>query len=459
MKILGISAYYHDSAAALVINGEIVAASQQERFSRQKHDARFPGDAISYCLREASFKIKELDNIVFYEKPFIMSPQKIVYSIQALRGIAASLVVLFHTQGLIEIFSDQYNVDNGLLNNFFHLKDFGAIGVDIFFFVMSGFVMVIVTKNKFHQREISVKFFLKIIFRVVPIYWFYTTLTILLVLFYNNFFSKMFFTFSASFFDAITSMKTIFYSYFFIPPSSSFRKFYPILSVGWSLNVEMYFYIILAFTLRFIPEKYFLLFIITFFSLSSSASIFINNPGAILSLITAPICLEFVFGCLIGVWYLKGVDLTVKQSKLLFWTGVASISTYIFFQYPQYSGTLAWWQDSVRFFWWGIPSALLIAGAVFLEKAIDYKPHSFLLSLGNTSYSIYLIHMFVLSFIMTLWFDLNLHQLIPIDLLILISWVVSITAGYCSYIILEKPLIEYLSSNSLFLSLGEKSRV
>lgn len=71
MKILGISAYYHDSAAALVIDGEIVAAAQEERFSRKKHDARFPHNAINYCLQEVGIRLQDLDNIVFYEKPFI----------------------------------------------------------------------------------------------------------------------------------------------------------------------------------------------------------------------------------------------------------------------------------------------------------------------------------------------------------------------------------------------------
>ena len=71
MNILGISAYYHDSAAALLVDGEIVAAAQEERFSRKKHDARFPGSAIAYCLREAGIRLQDLDQIVFYEKPMI----------------------------------------------------------------------------------------------------------------------------------------------------------------------------------------------------------------------------------------------------------------------------------------------------------------------------------------------------------------------------------------------------
>lgn len=71
MKTLGISAYYHDSAAALVEDGEIIAAAQEERFSRLKHDARFPAQAIGYCLDAAGVKLGELDQIVFFEKPFI----------------------------------------------------------------------------------------------------------------------------------------------------------------------------------------------------------------------------------------------------------------------------------------------------------------------------------------------------------------------------------------------------
>ncbi|MBP0028417.1 carbamoyltransferase [Roseofilum sp. Guam] len=71
MKILGISAFYHDSAAAIVCDGEIVAAAQEERFSRKKHDPRFPKHAIAYCLEMAQTTISDLDHIVFYDKPLL----------------------------------------------------------------------------------------------------------------------------------------------------------------------------------------------------------------------------------------------------------------------------------------------------------------------------------------------------------------------------------------------------
>lgn len=69
MKVLGISCFYHDSAACLIINGEIVAAAEEERFTRKKHDNEFPVNAISYCLEEAELESKDLDKVVFYEKP------------------------------------------------------------------------------------------------------------------------------------------------------------------------------------------------------------------------------------------------------------------------------------------------------------------------------------------------------------------------------------------------------
>lgn len=71
MRILGISAFYHDSAAALVVDGQIVAAAQEERFSRKKHDDRFPVNAVRYCLEEAGLEVKDLDAVAFYDKPLL----------------------------------------------------------------------------------------------------------------------------------------------------------------------------------------------------------------------------------------------------------------------------------------------------------------------------------------------------------------------------------------------------
>lgn len=93
--ILGISAYYHDSAAALLKDGEIFAAAQEERFTRKKHDSDFPRNAIEYCLREAGISVDQLTHVVFYEKPFVkferiletylcLSPRGLTQYLQAL---------------------------------------------------------------------------------------------------------------------------------------------------------------------------------------------------------------------------------------------------------------------------------------------------------------------------------------------------------------------------------------
>ena len=70
-SILGISAFYHDSAACILINGKIIAAAQEERFTRKKHDANYPYNAIEFVLKFSNLKLSEVDQIVFFEKPFL----------------------------------------------------------------------------------------------------------------------------------------------------------------------------------------------------------------------------------------------------------------------------------------------------------------------------------------------------------------------------------------------------
>ena len=70
-KILGISAFYHDSAASLIVDGKIIAAAQEERFTRKKHDSSYPYYAVEFILKFANLKLSEIDYIIFYEKPFL----------------------------------------------------------------------------------------------------------------------------------------------------------------------------------------------------------------------------------------------------------------------------------------------------------------------------------------------------------------------------------------------------
>src|SRR5919198_346383 len=95
MDILGISAFYHDSAACLVRDGEILAAAQEERFSRKKHDPRFPREAIRYCLREGRISVTDLDYIAFYDKPLVKFERLLeTYLAFAPRGLGSFVMAM-----------------------------------------------------------------------------------------------------------------------------------------------------------------------------------------------------------------------------------------------------------------------------------------------------------------------------------------------------------------------------
>src|SRR5271154_5378911 len=95
MRILGISAFYHDSAAALVCDGEIVAAAQEERFTRRKHDAAFPRHAAAWCLGSSGLRLEDLDSIVFYDKPWVKFERMMeTYLGYAPRGLGSFLTAM-----------------------------------------------------------------------------------------------------------------------------------------------------------------------------------------------------------------------------------------------------------------------------------------------------------------------------------------------------------------------------
>ena len=95
MRILGISAFYHDSAAALLQDGKIIAAAQEERFTRKKHDAAFPENAITYCLDAAGCDLDGVDHVVFFEKPMIKFERLLeTYLAMAPRGYPSFRVAL-----------------------------------------------------------------------------------------------------------------------------------------------------------------------------------------------------------------------------------------------------------------------------------------------------------------------------------------------------------------------------
>ena len=92
MTVLGLSCFYHDAAAALVRDGEIVAAAQEERFTRRKHDPSFPSNAAAYCLAEAGIEAADLDAVAFYDKPLLTFERLLeTYLAYAPRGLGSFL--------------------------------------------------------------------------------------------------------------------------------------------------------------------------------------------------------------------------------------------------------------------------------------------------------------------------------------------------------------------------------
>lgn len=116
MRILGFSAYYHDAAACLLIDGKLVAAAQEERFTRIKHDAEFPKNAIDYCLKYAKLKPEDIDYIVFYDKPFLKFERifetYLAFAPGGFKSFATSLPVwvkdkLFQKKGILTALSEK----------------------------------------------------------------------------------------------------------------------------------------------------------------------------------------------------------------------------------------------------------------------------------------------------------------------------------------------------------------
>ena len=112
MKILGISCFYHDSAASIIINSQIVAAVQEERFTRKKHTPNFPINSIKYCLEETGFKIKELDAIVFYDKPIV----KFERLISTFYATPKGLIQFINQSYMVEEIFKKINFDNEKLS-------------------------------------------------------------------------------------------------------------------------------------------------------------------------------------------------------------------------------------------------------------------------------------------------------------------------------------------------------
>ncbi len=333
-------------------------------------------------------------------------------SIQILRGMAALAVVLFHVSDMLMQYTDRH----GAFCRFASMWHTGAAGVDLFF-IISGFVMVQSTQGRFQQIGSSKEFILRRLIRIVPLYWLYTSVMLILVL--------LPFTLKNQVFSGIYTVQ----SYLFIPainPANGLDL--PLLAQGWTLSYEMYFYAVFALLLCF-HQRFLLPAISTLFLLSAAIGLWLGTQNPILKVLTSPLLLEFVFGCCLA--------------RLI---ETRNIPTLICYGMIACGLTALWYSQNLdhnvelRLVAWGIPAFFLTAGCVFLEKNGNerFAKRHILTALGNSSYSTYLIHTFIILCVGTMLKRNIILHVVPNDLLAVSSVVVCLIAGYFSYIYLER---------------------
>lgn len=276
-------------------------------------------------------------------------------SIQILRGVAALLVVYEHSMDL------QMSYGNSWQQHFFHLNNFGCIGVDLFF-VISGFIITSIASNYTGASQ-GVYFLTKRFFRINPIYYILTLVYL------------PFIYFNASITSSDLNLNSIFDSLLILPISADSHANKPLLTLGWTLSFEwlfyLLFYILILCNVR--QKALFLMGIIVLMVVFG----YIFQPNDFrLIFITNPIMLEFLLGCIISYIYLTVKQIPVDIGFICLLVGV-SCYLYLIIQgfgnIDSYIATINGNLSLFRFLLWGLPSSLIVAGCVILEKMGNFQ--------------------------------------------------------------------------------------
>jgi len=340
-----------------------------------------------------------------------MSTKPTIQSIQMLRALAASLVVIAHAQVHLEVRGHIQDLDPFL--------DLGRVGVDLFF-VISGFIMVYVAGNEFTKPGAPRDFFIRRIIRVVPTYWIYTSALAVLMILLPHLFSE----------GKGFGFQHYLASLFFIPWENNIGHLKPLLPVGWTLNYEMYFYLVFA-ILLFMPRRYFLAGLSICLGGGIIAGILYRPLPSLLSVATSPLLSEFLVGCGIGILFTG----TARLSRTI---AHALIATGIIWLLLAAGGVIP---HTIRAVSWGLPSAMIVAGILFLEKSSSIPISKLLVAIGGSSYSLYLTHIFTINALGKIWVSLfNGHY----GLFIVACVIGSVIVGHLAYLVIEKPVIRFL---------------
>lgn len=318
-------------------------------------------------------------------------PQQTLSGIQYLRAAAAIAVVLFHAAE----------------KTGYHFA-IGAAGVDVFF-VISGFIMWVVSA----RREPTPSQFLRArIRRIVPVYWLATAVMVAGAL-------------GGLFPNLVLSLEHVLASLFFIPARSpSNGEIWPVLVQGWTLNYEMFFYLVFAAALL-LPRASRLPAIAGLFGLLVIVGLFVDDGNAVLLTFTRPIILEFVAGMMIGVFWLKG---SIPPPAMGFGLVAAALCG---FAYVQVAGL------PFDAFVCGPLATALVVGMLAIERGRRLGHSALLVLLGDASYSIYLWHTFAISVVAKIGASLGT----PPAGIFAAAVLAGISSGMLGYYVLEKRVL------------------
>lgn len=347
-----------------------------------------------------------------------------INSVQLLRAIAIMLVVYAH--------SIDAAINAGLSStqaSFYYLENWGAIGVDLFF-VISGFIMTVILPLYMHANGWKT-FFRKRLLRILPLYYLISAYLI----------------FRTALDGHALDVSDVLISFFILPVFDTTTFSIPYIAVGWSLAYELYFYIIIAFLLAFAHNKIFryILFLIPTISLIG----FLTDADYILfKFVTSPLLLEFGLGIVAGLIYKNVVNTSMADRYLrvisvaVFIAGLVAISFTIFIDTRTISEVAYLVRDNnvamQRAFIWGVSCFLFLLGVVLVENAFRIKIPKLFVSMGDASYSCYLVHTwFVIPHIMTLMLQTPLDNG---DVSIIVSVLISLFFSLPFYYIVERNI-------------------
>ncbi|MGR3317353.1 MAG: acyltransferase family protein [Candidatus Anammoxibacter sp.] len=299
--------------------------------------------------------------------------KKKIENIQAIRGIATLFVVFYHIMETEQRFA----YSNTILPVFLKIC---ASGVDLFF-IVSGFVIVAVTRGKFQCFGETLQFLYNRATRVYSLYWIYTGLLM------------VFFLLPPEMFSRSREDVNILKSFLLLPQANV-----PLLVVAWTIVHEMYFYGAFAILLM-LPEKHFIKLLAVWSFLVIAASVIFqgtsnSNFDATMHIISHPLTMEFIAGCLIAKMIYAGIRAYGLTSLII---GIFLLAVNHLLVTDM---TMERWD---RLFFYGLPSALIVYGVIAIELESETMAPKFLRYLGDASYSIYLSHYLILPVIGRIW--------------------------------------------------------